>query len=419
MIDTMRTLYVNEIVKFISDTHSFRDDYLFAVNTSDVESGKMLEPPFLPVSELKGQFKKTIENGDILFSEIRPANRHFAIVDVKEPQKYVVSTKLMVLRLFNENVDMNYFYYWLTNSDFLAILQRRAENRICSFPQITFDLLSEYSVPVPSIDEQRKISAILATIDAKIENNTFICSDLEGMAKLLYDYWFVQFDYPDENGKPYKSSGGKMVWNEQLKREIPEGWQVGKVSDLGDIIGGATPPTTNPEYYTDNGIAWATPKDLADSNTIFFSHGERDITKLGLDNCSATIMPKGSVLMTSRAPIGYLAIAENEVCTNQGFKSVIPYDTVGTYYVYYTLQLMMPYIKRYGVGSTFAEVSKQDLDGINVIIPDKRVCTDFNSILNDSFERICLLEQENRHLVNLRDFLLPMLMNGQVKVIIH
>lgn len=257
---------------------------------------------------------------------------------------------------------------------------------------------------------------VLKSIDKKIENNNAICSNLEGMSKLLYDYWFVQFDFPDENGKPYKSSGGKMIWNKELKREIPEGWEVGTISNLGDVVGGATPSTENKSYYTDNGIAWATPKDLSDSDKLFFTHGERDVTKEGLASCSAVLLPKGTVLMTSRAPIGYLAIAANEVCTNQGFKSIVPKSVVGTYYVYFTLLTMMPYIKRYGVGSTFAEVSKQDVESIKVIIPNNNVVSCFNNQVGSFFKEIEGLEFENVQLMSLRDFLLPMLMNGQVKV---
>ena len=111
MSNAIHYVPVNKIVDTVSETHSFNMKKLFAVNTSDVENGVMLTPPYLPISELKGQFKKTIRNGDILFSEIRPANKHFAVVNVSEPEKYVASTKLMVLRKFNDDVDADYFYY--------------------------------------------------------------------------------------------------------------------------------------------------------------------------------------------------------------------------------------------------------------------------------------------------------------------
>lgn len=174
----MKYLKVNEIVESVSVTHRYNFEYLYVVNTSDVLEGDFLSPPLLPRNELKGQFKKTIKKGDILFSEIRPENKRYARVDFDNTEKYVVSTKLMVLRKFNSEVDLDYFYYWLTNEQNLKILQSRAENRIGSFPQITFDLLSEYDVPIPSMEEQRKIALILKTIDSKIKNNNKINDNL-------------------------------------------------------------------------------------------------------------------------------------------------------------------------------------------------------------------------------------------------
>ena len=147
----MKRYRIGQIVNTISRTHEFDKEYLFAINTSDVDNGVMGQGTLTPINELKGQFKKTIQKDDILFSEIRPANRRFARVTIDDCHDFVVSTKLMVLRKFNQDVDLDYFYYCLTNQSFLDILQRRAENRIGSFPQITFDLLSEYSFPIPTL----------------------------------------------------------------------------------------------------------------------------------------------------------------------------------------------------------------------------------------------------------------------------
>jgi type I restriction enzyme S subunit len=178
--DAMSTKYlsIKEIVRSVSETHSFNKERLLAVNTSDVENGNLLEVAYMPTSNLKGQFKKTIKQNDILFSEIRPANRRFALVKTSETSDYVVSTKLMVLRKYNDDVDLDYFYYCLTNQPFLEILQRRAENRICSFPQITFDLLGEYKFPIPPLEDQKCIARIIRSIDDKIENNRAINRNL-------------------------------------------------------------------------------------------------------------------------------------------------------------------------------------------------------------------------------------------------
>ncbi|WP_289198037.1 restriction endonuclease subunit S [Bacteroides acidifaciens] len=174
----MKYVAIKDIVHSESQTHKFEKDHLKAVNTSDVLGGELFDVPYSETALLKGQFKKTIRFNDILFSEIRPANRRFARVNIKETADYVVSTKLMVLRKFNDSVDLDYFYYCLTNQSFLETLQRRAENRIGSFPQITFDLLGEYKFPMPTLGEQQRIASVIANIDSKINVNREINRNL-------------------------------------------------------------------------------------------------------------------------------------------------------------------------------------------------------------------------------------------------
>ena len=266
-------------------------------------------------------------------------------------------------------------------------------------------------------DYQIEIASVLSCIDAKIDLNAQLCAELEAMAKTLYDYWFVQFDFPDENGKPYRTSGGAMEKCKELGREVPKGWKAGTVVDLGEIVSGATPSTTEENYYTTNGIAWITPNDLSDNeHNMFVFHGERDITEAGLSSCSAILMPAGSVLMSSRAPIGYLAIAANPVCTNQGFKSIICTKDYGTLFVYYTLKRNVQGIARQGVGTTFKEVSRDTLARYTVLLPDTTIAKHFEQLIAPISQTRKNCEQENRELIALRDWLLPMLMNGQAKV---
>lgn len=277
---------------------------------------------------------------------------------------------------------------------------------------------ADMPVFLPSRKQQDAIVNLFSPFDEKIDNNNAIAAELEGMAKDLYDYWFVQFDFPDENGKPYKSSGGKMVWNDELKREIPEGWENGIVSDLGTVVTGGTPSTGCAEYFakSKSGHAWATPKDLSNLNGRYFYHGEADITDAGLKNSAGNIMPKGSVLFTTRAPTGYIAITANEACTNQGFKSIIPAKKFGTEFVFQTLKMLTPQMQRVGVGSTFKEVSKDVFSHQSIVIPSVNLLKKYAALTLDIAEKIRNTQEENVELTSLRDFLLPMLMNGQVKV---
>ncbi|MCX4131406.1 restriction endonuclease subunit S [Megamonas funiformis] len=274
--------------------------------------------------------------------------------------------------------------------------------------------MRDFKVTIHDRKRQKQICSLLGLLDDKIEINNKINTELEAMAKTIYDYWFLQFEFPNEEGKPYKSSGGKMVWNEELKREIPEGWTNGLISDLGEIISGGTPSTKHDEYYSKNGIAWVTPYDLSKTTDKYITHGEKDISQKGLEKSSAKLMPKGSILLTSRAPIGYIGISSNEVTTNQGFKSIVPYNKSNSEYIYYLLKSIIPYLKSLGNGSTFAEISKETLSNIPIVIPNKDIIDNFNNKVIHLGKIREIKEQENRELTSLRDFLLPLLMNGQV-----
>ena len=415
----MKVLKIKDIVRTISITHKFDKDKLIAINTSDVENGIMHDGTLTAIEDLKGQFKKTVQKGDILFSEIRPANRRFALVTKDDCADYVVSTKLMVLRKYNNEVDLRYFYYCLTNQPFLDMLQRKAENRIGSFPQITFDLLSEYAFPVPSLSEQEKIANIIFSLDHKIELNKQINDNLEAMAKQLYDYWFVQFDFPNEEGKPYKSSGGAMVYNERLKREVPIGWEVENLIEFAEIKNGATPSTADEANYGGD-IVWITPKDLSDQQSKFVYQGERNITKQGFDSCSTSMLPTNSVLMSSRAPIGLVSIAKHEVCTNQGFKSFIPKSISDSIYLYYYIKHHIKQIEQLGTGTTFKEVSRDDLCKFPILtIGAKDIYVQWIELQNGIADKQLALTKEIAALTKQRDELLPLLMNGQASVNYH
>lgn len=193
-------------------------------------------------------------------------------------------------------------------------------------------------------------------------------------------------------------------------------WTTGTISDLGTVVGGSTPSKAKPEYYTETGIAWITPKDLSINKSKFVFHGENDITELGLKNSSATIMPEGTVLFSSRAPIGYIAIAAGEVTTNQGFKSVVPKSEVGTPFVYFFLKNTLPVIEGMASGSTFKEVSGSTMKNVPAIIPDAETLAKFSDFCAPIFAQQRILEGQNHSLAILRDNLLPKLMSGEIDV---
>ena len=235
------------------------------------------------------------------------------------------------------------------------------------------------------------------------------------MARQLYNYWFVQFDFPDDNGKPYKSTGGKMVWNEKLKRFLPDGWTVLPLKGKCDIVNGATPSTEEDDNYGGE-IVWITPKDLSSQKSKFTYFGERTITQKGYDSCSTTLVERDTILLSSRAPIGLLSIAKCKLCTNQGFKSISPKDTNTTPYLYYFIKEHIPQIEQLGSGTTFKEVSRGDIEGFPIMFPPHSLLMKWTMLVKDIFDKQFSLYQEVIDSAKMKDELLPLLMNGQVSV---
>lgn len=247
-------------------------------------------------------------------------------------------------------------------------------------------------MPIPELEREKQdaLVEILSSIDAKIKQNNAINENLEQQAQSYFQELFV------DNADPE--------------------WAIGTISDLGTVVGGSTPSKAKPEYYTESGIAWITPKDLSINKSKFVSHGENDITELGLKNSSAAIMPEGTVLFSSRAPIGYIAIAAGEVTTNQGFKSVVPKPEIGTPFVYFFLKNTLPVIEGMASGSTFKEVSGSTMKNVPAVIPNAETLAKFSDFCAPIFAQQRILEEQNQSLATLRDNLLPKLMSGEIDV---
>ena len=357
-------------------------------------------------------------NGDTLVAKITPCleNGKTAFVDILENNEVAFGSSEFIVLRENKLSDRKFIYY-LARSPLFRERAISCMEGTSGRKRVNEGALKRQEILVPDLSNQQKIASVLSALDDKIELNNSINSELEQMAKTLYDYWFVQFDFPNEEGKPYKSSGGKMIYNEVLKREVPEGWKNELINDLGTIVGGSTPSKAIEENFSHNGTPWITPKDLSmNSKNKFITRGEYDVSDKGLKDASLNILPAKSVLMSSRAPIGYLAINRDFCTTNQGFKSIICNKKYSCEYVYYILNQYMPVIEANGTGSTFKEISGTVFKSISIIKPNKQIVDEFTKKLNPIFKRQDNLEQQNQELAQLRDWLLPMLMNGQVKV---
>ena len=298
----------------------------------------------------------------------------------------------------NNFVDTDYLYYLLCS------LNLNHQHIGGAQPLITQDIIGRFEISLPSLGEQRRIVDILIAIDRKIEINKRINDNLEQQAQALYKSWFVDFE-------PFKN--GKFVDSEQGL--IPEGWRIGEFSEICDIVGGGTPSKSRTDFYCKNGIAWLTPKDLSVSKAKFTAKGTEDITLEGYNSSSAKLMPRGAVLFSSRAPIGYITIAKNEISTNQGFKSAVP-RIAGTGYLYYYLKSNISTIESKASGSTFKEASGALMKSLKVIVPPTQILNDFEKEIDALFRKQELLDDEIINLAIMRDTLLPKLMSGELKI---
>lgn len=230
-----------------------------------------------------------------------------------------------------------------------------------AIPRIVLKDFKRMPISFPSLKEQKKITNICVLLDEKIQLNNRINENLEQQAQAYFDELFVVNADPN--------------------------WSECTLSDIGSVVAGGTPSKSKPEYYADQGIAWITPKDLSVNKSKFISHGENDISELGFSKSSAAKMPVGTILFSSRAPIGYIAIAQNEVTTNQGFKSVILNENISTAYMYFLLKNLLPTIEGMASGSTFKEISGATMKSVPTVMPDADIIRLFSSFCEPVFKK--------------------------------
>jgi type I restriction enzyme S subunit len=281
-----------------------------------------------------------------------------------------------------------------------------------TYDAVNKDIVNDFELIMPkSKNERELIGKTLSDLDAKIEFNNKINQELEAMAKLLYDYWFVQFDFPDVNGKPYKSSGGKIVWNGELKREIPEGW---KVKELGKILNtdlGGTPSTKIDKFWGGN-IPWLNSGEIANFPII---EAEKLITYEAISKSATTLMPSGTCVLsiTRHLRPSILAI---DACANQSVVGIFESEKHKYSYIYPYLKNEIPRLMTLRSGAQQPHINKGTVDESLMIEPSSEILKEYYKKANSAYKQIINNSFQNQKLSKLRDWLLPMLMNGQVTI---
>ena len=299
-------------------------------------------------------------------------------------------------------------------------IQKYFENNASGSGQrytLSNDTISNIPVLLPLIEEQHTIGKLLADLDRKIELNKQINDNLEAMAKQLYDYWFVQFDFPNEEDKPYKSSGGAMVWNEKLKREIPQGWTAAKIKDVAQTYSGGTPTSTNSEYYDGGDIPWINSGEL---NNSIITSTTNYITEEGLNNSSAKLYPQNTVLVALYgATAGKVSLLSFEACSNQAVCGVIPQNKIMTTYIRYYLSSLYEHFITLSSGSARDNISQDTIKNTILPIPQEKILKEFSDAVAPIISKIIANQKEMETLTKQRDELLPLLMNGRATLNYH
>jgi type I restriction enzyme S subunit len=404
----VREISLHDAVKFIVDnrgkTVPTADNGIPLIATNCIKNNGLFpvfeKIRFVSEETYKTWFRSHPEPGDIIFVNKGTPGR---VCLVPNPVNFCIAQDMVALRV-DESVIYPKYLFAALRSDYIqnVIENMHVGTLIPHFKKSDFERLM---IPVPDEVTQKYIGNLYYDLSMAIELNNQINKNLEEMAQAIFKSWFVDFE-PFRDGEFEESELGL----------IPKGWRVGKLSDVGEIIGGGTPSKSKPEYYSEIGIPWITPKDLSINKNKYISRGEIDISELGLRESSARLMPKGTVLFSSRAPIGYIAIAKNAVTTNQGFKSVVPFENISSEYIYLLLKNSINEIESRATGSTFKEISGGEMKKVPIILPPKEIIRKFNEIATTLGKTQASLEDENNILMSIRDTLLPKLMSGEIRV---
>lgn len=397
-------------IENISITYDFNNkDKVVFLNTSDIYDGKVINHNWTNISDLPGQAKKSIKKEDILFSEIRPANRRFAMVDF-DTKNYVISTKIMVIRPKN-GILKNYLYLCLTNNETLKYLQFLAESRSGTFPQITFEQIQRMKVYIPSIDEQKKIIQYAMPIISKIELNSRVNKILEEIAQAIFKRWFIDFEFPNENGKPYESSGGEMVDSELVS--IPKRWKIIRLDKL----------IKRNKQKIKNMKDWENKKLIDLSVMPRFSFCVNNFEKGSKLKTNIYKLNKFDILFGSIRPYfgkaGFSPI--NGVVAGTIFSYLPVRENLYSYILCLTTsKSFIDFTVKYSRGTKMPIIHWDDFVSYKVVVPeDDKLLESFNNMIMPLLKEIKENINMNQDLSDMRDILLSKLMSGEIRVPIN
>lgn len=383
-----------------SQTELFGDTYAF-ITPTDIQNGLRIVCPERGLSERGRQYLRNylLPPNAVCFVCIGATIGKICMTDRPSFTNQQINSVVV-----DSNRHNPYFAYYLLKHNAHPIKTRAGG---AATPIVNKTAFENVRLPVPPLQVQDKIAAVLSAYDNLIENNARRIRILEEMAQAIYREWFVGFHLPDHE---------KVKMVESAVGLIPEGWEVRPIGDVVETAGGGTPSTKQTEYWDGGHIVWFTPSDLTSGRSMFIANSEKRITAVGLKQSSARLFPAYSVMMTSRATIGVTAINTAEACTNQGFITCIPNDRLSIYQIYYWIQENLPKIQAIASGATYKEINRTEFRGLPIVVPPATVSRLFLQTVEPIAKQIENLLSKNANLRETRDLLLPMLISGEVDV---
>lgn len=354
---------------------------------------------------------KILREGDILINSTGQgtAGRCAFVKYLPSNIKVTVDSHILVIRIA-DFFTAGCLEYSLYNIEHL--LQKFMDG---STGQGEFDKLRLFnmSISLPKTSEREKIYTLLSNIDKRIEINNKMIEEIIKFTHRTFNYWFKQYDFPDENNKPYRLSGGELVFNDKINIEIPKGWKVGNILEISKLFGGGTPSKQNIEYWNGE-IPFFTPSDCG--NEIYISNTEDKITEMGLENSSTKLFPQNTVFVTARGSVGRLAINSIPMAMNQSCYALIAKKDIGIGYLFFSTKDLIEVLKVKATGSVFNSIVTRDIESTNLVIPEISIINRFNKIIDPFFNKMQLLYSESSELEHLRCWLIPLLMGGKLSI---
>lgn len=377
--------------------------YCLFLNTGNVTKEGLIfeENQFITKEKDEALRKGKLKRGDIVYTT-RGTVGNAGYYNSNVPYENVrINSGMVILRANVEIVDARFLYQILKSEYYRPYFKQYCTGS--AQPQLPIKNFSQIYLNVPDIKTQHRIADIVSAYDDLIKNNQRQIKLLEEAAQRLYKEWFVDLRFPGHE-------------NTKIVDGVPEGWRVASIADICDTVGGGTPSTKIQSYYEKGDILWVTPTDITRNFSLALLDTEKKITPEGLKNSSAKMLPAETILMTSRASVGFFGMCKYEVCTNQGFISCIPKRENLQMYLLFNLKSRVEEIRQKAGGSTYLEISKTVFRELKIILPKDEVLAEYQKNVHDIFDEIYCRTEMIKSLVDMRNRLLPKLMSGEVEV---